>query len=454
MAQIGTTVFFQPDSPNGAQDGWQWRNSTTGELRYYAGGAWQPADATETAPVVIIGPTSPQLKVGYDTSNYMTVAVSAAGAVTLDAVGASAGFTFSDAVTINGALDMGANIISNIGNAGTDFLSNGGLTLANALTVTTGGLTVTAGGLTITAGSLRVDASVISIGGAPGALGRALDIVPGLLLSGSATQNALILQPTFGSDATTLGTLIYANLRLTNAAFTMVTGTGIHVDSPTLPHASNVITTNRGIYVSNQGSSKITNAYGIYIEAPTNAVTTNVGLYNAGTSSLVGTVGQGFAGAPAGSGINVGAASTNNAIHTASQGASTTTLYIGNAAITVVSDVRVKKDITPTQIDALGLLRRMKVVDFAWNDPSDTAPNNRNSRGRWTGMLAQDLVDVVPWIVNAEDRTCPVCRAGEQCALHTTPWHVDLEHMAGVFVAGIQSLDHRVAVLERQLVRA
>jgi hypothetical protein len=48
----------------------------------------------------IIG-TTEQLRVGYDVSNYYTTTVSSAGAITFDAVGASAGFTFSDAVTLS-----------------------------------------------------------------------------------------------------------------------------------------------------------------------------------------------------------------------------------------------------------------------------------------------------------------------------------------------------------------
>jgi hypothetical protein len=48
----------------------------------------------------IIG-TAEQLRVGYDVSNYYTTTVSSAGAITFDAVGASAGFTFSDAVTLS-----------------------------------------------------------------------------------------------------------------------------------------------------------------------------------------------------------------------------------------------------------------------------------------------------------------------------------------------------------------
>lgn len=43
--------------------------------------------------------TTEQLRVGYDASNYASTTVNSSGLVTLDAVGASAGFTFSDPVS-------------------------------------------------------------------------------------------------------------------------------------------------------------------------------------------------------------------------------------------------------------------------------------------------------------------------------------------------------------------
>lgn len=50
--------------------------------------------------------TTEQLRLGYDTSNYYSTTVSSAGAVTFDAVGASSGFTFSDAVTVSVATPL------------------------------------------------------------------------------------------------------------------------------------------------------------------------------------------------------------------------------------------------------------------------------------------------------------------------------------------------------------
>ncbi|MEK7553598.1 MAG: hypothetical protein AAB504_02865, partial [Patescibacteria group bacterium] len=69
------------------------------------------------------------------------------GVTTLTASGAIAangGITFDaatdtlSAFTLSGTLDANANLIQNIGNAGTDFSATGGLTLADNLTVTAG----------------------------------------------------------------------------------------------------------------------------------------------------------------------------------------------------------------------------------------------------------------------------------------------------------------------------
>lgn len=71
----------------------------------------------------VLSSSAPQAQLSYDASNHLQVSVSSAGAVTYNATGASAGHTFSDAVT-----------------------------------VAAGGLTVTAGGLTVSAGTTAVQA--------------------------------------------------------------------------------------------------------------------------------------------------------------------------------------------------------------------------------------------------------------------------------------------------------
>lgn len=66
-----------------------------------AGGdiAWSGARRITAGRLALTSTTAFQLAVGYDGSNYFTTDVSSAGAVTFNAIGASAGFTFSDPVT-------------------------------------------------------------------------------------------------------------------------------------------------------------------------------------------------------------------------------------------------------------------------------------------------------------------------------------------------------------------
>lgn len=54
--------------------------------------------STVSAKLHVIS-TTEQVRIGYDASNYYKTTVSSAGAVTIDAVGASAGFTFNDPIT-------------------------------------------------------------------------------------------------------------------------------------------------------------------------------------------------------------------------------------------------------------------------------------------------------------------------------------------------------------------
>jgi len=99
---------------------------------------------------------------------------SATPALMVDSDGLSVLFEVRDAATpvvsVNdgGVLDMKAHAVTNIGAAGTDFSGSGGLTLADALVVTSGGATITAGGVTITAGGLDMTNDAITNIGAAG----------------------------------------------------------------------------------------------------------------------------------------------------------------------------------------------------------------------------------------------------------------------------------------------
>ena len=127
----------------------------------------------------------------------------------------------------------------------------------------------------------------------------------------------------------------------------------------------------------------------------------------------------------------------------ASNGSGAATLYIGNTSITTSSDRRIKKDIVDTSVNALDTLDKLRVVDFTWDDPTDIAPNNRNMRGQWTGMIAQEAVDVVPYIINAPRTEDGVIDYDDE-----TTWTVDYQHLVPMLVKAIQELKQEIAELK------
>ncbi len=79
----------------------------------------------------------------------------------------TAGGTIGTGILLSGTfstagINTGNATIVNIGAAGTDFSATGGLTLADALGVTSGGITVTSGGATISSGALAVNSDSIT----------------------------------------------------------------------------------------------------------------------------------------------------------------------------------------------------------------------------------------------------------------------------------------------------
>lgn len=85
-----------------------------------------------------------QLRVGFDASNYYSTTVSSAGAVTFDAVGASAGFTFSDRVTFSQLVAQSAAEITSTPSGTTQTITlNNGNHQTLTLTSSTGNVTAT-----------------------------------------------------------------------------------------------------------------------------------------------------------------------------------------------------------------------------------------------------------------------------------------------------------------------
>lgn len=177
-----------------------------------------------------------------------------------------------------GTLSLTAATINLPGTTSASSSTVGALTIGNgsaATNVAIGGGNVNAGGTLTTGGTVGV--------------GIASDPAYGLYVRPSAltgtTQYAAVYTPVFTSAATLLGTGVYSRVNTAAAAFTLAEGYTYQAATPSLG-AGSAITTQIGLQVLNQGAAGITNAVGIDIAAQSGAATTNIGLRNAGITSL------------------------------------------------------------------------------------------------------------------------------------------------------------------------
>lgn len=207
---------------------------------------------------------------------------------------------------------------------------------------------------------------------------------------------------------------------------------------------------------TNGGSIAATNASGA-LRFYTGGTTLRGTMTSAGVFSWVGD--SNFASVQGTNGLFAGAvANSASIIAQSSNGSASTTHYIGNQTINTTSDRRIKTDITPSSMDAEAVLSQLAalVVDHRWNDPTDTAPVNRNSRGTWTGLIAQDVVHVLPYVVNAP-------RDPETNAVDfDSPerWHMEYEHFTPALILGwarhqarLQDQERRIVELEQIIAR-
>jgi hypothetical protein len=142
------------------------------------------------------------------------------------------------------------------------------------------------------------------------------------------------------------------------------------------------------------------------------------------------------------SGAYLGASGSSSAfVSQSSTGGGTTTYYIGNASITTVSDVRLKENIVDTQRNATEIVSQLRVVDHTWNDPSDQCENNRNSRGTWMGLIAQEAQPVIPWLVNKP--TADVDENGDP-----QYWHMDYGYAVPLLIKAIQEQQALITQLQ------
>lgn len=127
-----SAIWFNQTTPSTSNYGFLGNSSTTylngtsnvyfaingtGKVAISSAGMMVGSSSNPSAILHSFG-TTEQLRLGYDTSNYLAITVSSAGSVNLNAVGASAGFTFVDAVTLSDVnLILGTTTGSKIGTA-------------------------------------------------------------------------------------------------------------------------------------------------------------------------------------------------------------------------------------------------------------------------------------------------------------------------------------------------
>ena len=119
----------------------------------------------------------------------------------------------------SGGIDMDGAIITNIGNAGTDFTaSTGGLTTAGTIVVTAGGITVTAGALDMTTGQ------ILNVGAA----GTDFSATGGLTLADDLTITSALFLPGYADETITDGETLTPTLTV----YAMDSGSAVTVTLP------------------------------------------------------------------------------------------------------------------------------------------------------------------------------------------------------------------------------
>ena len=399
-------------------------------LAYTENGEWKLTDSSGQTKLVMPGYLA--LSGGTLTGGLTGTTLTLSGALTYG------GVTLAAAVTGTGNMALSADPTF------TGTVNAAALTLSSTLT------------LSGTAANIALGSNYISYGGTDAGLSfdasnnatfsANLKVVTTLALGGS-TPNAAIgiyAAADYLSGANQYG-LIFDNV------FSGTTSSNAIVVS-VAAKASTAITTARGIVIGSAtlgGGASITTNVGLDIADQTVgstdfAIRTGLGNISFGdTVSISGATTLNGNTTQAVDGIVIGAAGTDRLLDDASNGAGTAALYIGNAQITAVSDIRLKSDVRNTSRDALDIFSKLRVVDHTWNDPSDIAPNNRNSRGVWTGLIAQEAIAHIPWIVNR-----PLSDTDEQG--REQYWFMDYNYMAPLFVRGFQQLETRLIKLEKK----
>lgn len=239
------TIHFQDSlasaRPVAGTAGRKWLDNDTYRVYWDDGAAWHElayaatGAGAFTAPVTITSTTANQLTILYDGSNKVTFDVSSAGAVTFNATGASAGFTFSDPVTNSGTLTQtgvatftAQPILSSLTVSLPVFTDASKGLVSNAMTGT--GNVVMSASPTLTG---TITAAIANFSGAVGVTGADLTVTTGEIKL--ATNNKFYYGKTnagtstrlLGMDTTTLyiGSIdaaVSANVLILNGANTLL----------------------------------------------------------------------------------------------------------------------------------------------------------------------------------------------------------------------------------------
>lgn len=435
----------------------------------------------------VINTTSPQLRVGYDGSNYMTIGSSSAGAITLNAVGASAGFTFSDAVTTP-ALSVGGVLTVGDASGDTVTVNSATWTFANDTNfVLSGGVN----GLSFDTDTFSVDATNNRIGLGTTAPDTSLHIVhpdsvnggiqlqsslsnstnksgriklghyttteePITIFLGEATSSANILNFGGGSGAENAATEIRFR---TAATTTTLTGTtrmtidsagdvGIGNDTPLYPlHVgagadTPTVTTGLLGYFTNAGTTNVA------IRDSTN----NVELMNYVDSS------GGYIGTATSHALEIRTANTarvtvasggNFRFHTliginmAASGsywlelANDSAAKPGTNTWTISSDERVK-DIKGSFTDGLDVLLNINPIKYEYNGLANTPMGKE-----YIGIIAQEMEEIAPYTVGTYN-----AKLNEEDEETTELKSFDSNALTYVMINAIKELDARLRVIE------
>jgi hypothetical protein len=200
------------------------------------------------------------------------------------------------------------------GVTGTLPTANGGTNLGGATPFTSGGVVyassssalATGSGLTFdgtnlaTTGTASISGTV-GIGAFSAASATGLNVrFIGNLTSADISGVASSISAPATASSTTIN--FYSSLRTTATSGSRGFIYNFYAETPSIG-ATSTASTIYGFFARNQGNAAINNAYGIYIEAQSGSPTTNLGLYNLGTSRLDGNVGLNTAPATSGTGI-------------------------------------------------------------------------------------------------------------------------------------------------------